>query len=952
MSTRLNQLNISQNEFENSSANLNPESLTEINLSSQKTAVLSIEILLKCISETSGENKMEIKQKLNSEISFLTRQKPSIGFEQTEIDKLIQSLSTIYQQIKPRASESKNTSLMYSVSEILYLFENLKCDFCHKMLQVSSLFSKIKNGKSNRKVLINFPIEIVDKKHENSVNLLSLNSSIFEIDNPVQAPLKSILEQQKTDHLKIDEKNNTLSDSCLPEQLALKSLFSRSINNPQLSSKLTNIHSINSATYKFTQRNATDSVNVIFDKVKLDSHKKRNSDLKKRSESENSKENYFENSNTKYFLRKQSADATLKMPEINRVLLAGYDSFESLSGVHIDDSRMRNSNNFDSLSDINLRKIFSKKLVVGKITCNSVIVEESISKEKHTSNKKATDSENDSIYQLTPYDPFGLQSLETDQFMKTIENESIFAKHGEIKTGKECLDFQKECKNEELLLDSFEDSFANNFDKQNSFQEISFAKTKNTGNFQINQQIKKENENKIDHNFRAESIILQGNLDLKLVCSKNANKHMELSTILNSKNEENRLKSGYISPRNSNLIDFNPCSKGKDGKINKKIEFDSNEILNSHLRSNKTTSNFWPKSETNNFISKNNDESWKTPQNWLIVQKPVEKIIKTPFFGKSSEKNQAEISENIKRNQIKNTEADYKNQGNTNETKINNLLIKNCEMENRTDHSQQFVLKDKINLDSIKVKRVIDGSKKMFEFKRGSKDDIDIIDRAHFKTSDSRLNRLQTKKSQAQFHLNDFNAKICQDRILLTGRSSLLNNATSQTKSFLQFKGKLVENEDKPAFMKHKDVSPRLNNLKPASSLHFKNLNVKNSVLLNQNQNSHPNSGIFNFDKGILNNNFMSTLNFNLEKDDFTQANNEGELLKRVSSNPKLQNSKPINSSNFRSFKLDPTKGVDKVGIEANKLKGENGYKIQRDKSKMQKLDKPKFTKSKVEFCD
>lgn len=947
MSTRLNQLNISQNEFDNSSVILNPESFTEINLSSQKTAVLSIEILLKCISETSGENKMEIKQRLNSEISFLTRQKPSIEFEQSEIDKLIQSLSTIYQQIKPSASESKNNSLSYSVSQILQLFENLKCDFCHKIVQVSSVFSKIKNGKSNRKVLTNFPIEIVDKKPENSVNLLSLNSSLFEIDNPVHPSFKSILEQQKTGHLKIDEKNNTLSDSFFPEQLALKSLFSRSINNPQLSSKLTNIHSINSATYKFTQRNATDSVNVIFDKVKLDSHKKRNSELKKRSESENSKENYFENSETKYFLRKQSADATLKVPEINRVLLAGYDSFESLSGVHIDDSRMRNSNNFDSLSDINLRKIFSKKLVVGKIACNSVIVEESISKEKHTSNKKAIDSENDSIYQLTAYDPFGLQSFETDQFIKKYENESVFAKHGEIKIGNECLNLQKERKNEELLLDSFDDSFVNNFDKQNSFQEISFAKNKKRGNLQINQQIKKENENKIDDIFMAESFVSQSNLDLKLVCPNIAHKQIELSSILNSKSEENRLKSGYISPRNSNLIDFNPISKGKDGKLNKQIEFDSKEILNSHLRSNKTTSHFWPKSETNNFISKNNDESWKTPQNLLIVQKPVEKTLETLFFGKCSEKNQTEISENIKRNQIKNTQVDFKNQGNTNQPEINNLLTKNCEMENRSDHFQQFVLKDKINLDLIKAKRVIDGSKKMFELKRGSKDDLDVIDRAHFKTSDSRLNRLQTKKSQAQFHLNDFNAKIDQDRILLTGRSSLLNNATSQTKSFLQLKGKIVENEDKLAFMKHKDVSPRLNNLKSASSLLSKNVNVKNSVLLNQNQNSHPNSGTSNFDRGILNNNFMSTLNFNIERDDFTQVNNEGELLKRVSSNPKLQNSKPINSSNFRSFKIDPTKGIDKVGIEANKLKVENGYKIQRDKTKMQKMEKPKFTNKK-----
>lgn len=972
--------------------------------------VLSInQILLKSVSNLSPQLKKEIKQALSDEICELSKRKPQSEESQSEIDTLIRALSNIYQEIKESMSKFMQVPKSYSHQDLIRIFADFRCDFCGNRASVQKAIAKMTFHQNANETEKDYPEDSFNNRRgEPSLNLLSLNSSLQEVESKQDLSKNDKLRLSKTgkDNQEGESKSNYFSTT--QDNLVLRSLFSQSIQPDEKFSirnqTFVNEHSINSITRKLTKINDTCSSHPFFENTRFPNLNQKKSDEKKRSESLNSRSNSLDNSNSKYYLRKQSADPVIKIPETNRRLITGFDSIENASGFQLENSEMQNSNNFDSLSEINLKKIFSKKMGNFKGAQNSVILEESVSKEKQSSLKKIkelNEKDSDCSYQLSPYDPFGLNSNKGNFNKSGVVNNTgneFKRNHDSIKSL--ARDIETSFKNDELLLDSINDSFKNAIDntfdneKSSSLSIIGRLNSRTLVPHKIEVNTRPDNQEnaaknmKMDLNtkeFQKDQVIQ--NLALKFSFVEETNKpFIDNNTfeqtkdfhVQNSKFEaikrtqqqskfdgqkiplknlelEQEVKNGnqmidsFLSPKNN--VELIPrLTSFKENQLinNRNAEKQRNLLLDSNT--NELPKRFMTQTE-NNITFKNFEDNQISGENNSSRSRGKEHQ-NTPIFSKVHSRliaNEFEKAIVVKKHVDEKKAITANNQLLAFTKKSPKVAIESNGSSSHFFPSQKMkefsmtmpYISQPGQVEQHKLDINIETDIRFFESKRESKDDLDIMQE---KEVGSLLRNDKSQNlNQIDWHRNTQMQKRTFDKNVGFIRTGAQNCSSPMARSFLNPKPKgtgCKDNQLHSALSNPSFVKADLVNLQTDGFQ--KQLLSRNTIGYPQNQNFHPNSV-----KGkgspvnshLLSNNYAQkgeTLHNNLK------LTIDLDELKRFSSNPKTDNQK-LRLQDTQRLRDDDAKDAQKGTPICNKSKNDFGYKVMREKAKMNKLEKQKY---------
>lgn len=546
------------------------------------SATLARDYLIQCALNMPLHTRRDICSLLSIEISRLSKIKPRSHAESVDNDIAIRTLSNLYQEIRPSPSDAKNSDPVLGLKTVAEAFDNLRCHACDSFVDVSEIMGKLAEKSNNSPFLA----ETATCRPEISFNIQSLNSSIQEAENLPFTGSKNLIRLEKTLNPNPNDKSRCLSDAMGCDKLVLKSLFSKSINDTS-SREPTMPHVLSIHTKVRTKKTVpqpdTLNVNVIFDQNKIKSNKKNSNTGKKRSGSQASRHSSSDRSSARYYLRKQSADAAVSNPDTNRNLLSGFDSIEDISGANLNNSRFQNSNQFDSLSELNLKKMFSKKM--SKILPRGPsIPEESVSKEKYTSlkkNEEFRESDSECSYHLAPYDPFGLH--EDSQHLKP-ENDSReptkknpnggdgFKRSGQLLQSL-ANGIDTSGNNEDQLLGSFEQSFGNLLDNSRSINDHKEINNKLATNYprmvrQTEEEMPKKRQTMRIEGLESKCVPQAYEIAAQGECLKTPREHERLlprSSEIPLKQylmkTENQLKEAFVSPRTHQLDASNPSKK-------------------------------------------------------------------------------------------------------------------------------------------------------------------------------------------------------------------------------------------------------------------------------------------------------------------------------------------------------------------------------------------------------
>lgn len=912
-------------------------------------ANLARDYLITFVSEMPRNAKVELCARINEEISNLTKRRTRNNAEALETDVAIRALTNLYKDIRPSSARLLPEPQMCNTQDVVSILENLRCQACSSVIDVTAAVKKlleispvalqrispIKEGK----------VDWEPSKRDTSLNIMSLNSSIQEPDG-IHKP-NELLGQNGRQGPRIENFGN--------DKLILKSLFSRSINQPEAMCSKESISQIIPLSIHTRLNRDRDEerkkeiangpgVNTIFDQNKIKSHKKSSNKAKKRSESETSRHSSAERSSVRYYLRKQSADAAVCEPETNRNLLSGFDSIENISGANLNCSRWQNSNHFDSLSEINLKKMFSKKNQ--KLLPKGLsIPEESASNEKYTSVKKAAgfvEADSDCSYRLTPYDPFGLTADDRKQKSakandskgkqdsKKVGTDESYKRNGAaLQTIADRIDTSGNA--EEQLLGSFEQSFGDLLFNNQSVSDLREASDRFGCVFpKIAQNIKNDCKlrTKIDGILEAkrpdDRLIATPHDDHKRAAyEKKQPANLELPLRLQLLKAENQLKEAFVSPRCSNLDPANQASNkssgnGRDRPLPQEIVAPANSgtkpLGGVNDMSFKNFENY-EKSPVDGYGRASNSQYGTPMFNKLLSDSAEAKVClvspKVTEIVKSNVRTPKTIEFESKAHPKKDFPYQAFENGRYQRTASSNMY----QTQGNGVSDKQLNLQKKASFHGTNGVNQI----RFFEMKRGSKDDMSISERTSDRNMNWNGNRGRSKNC-AEVTINEFNVSSVGFKNH-GSKGSLLNAQKQQIKAGIAGKKNAgIELDKNPSgystsFQQLLSEQTTTNTPHGPPAWHSDNHFA-------QNQNTNPN-------RELLASNTPTQYQT-------MPSNEQSEGIRRFNSNPRIESNKNLDSDFPKGKKMEvgkktvetpiPPQKIQKfqptVPLKADKLKG------------------------------